>query len=448
MEDMQPTYVVESFDLTHDGLGVCKLEDGYTVFVEGLLKGERAEIIVTERKKNYGFAKIVDIIEKSPFRITPKCVHYETCGGCGLMHMDYDIQMSFKKYRIETSLKRVGLENVIVNDMVGMINPFHYRNKVEIKFRQSEKGIEAGFFRAKSHDLINLQECHIMPKRVFDLITLIKNICNELNIRAYEEKSNSGTIKSAVIRESSKTKELSLLLQLGKDNFNDRDLFVSKVVAKIPEVASIAVTVTQDESTMSTDPIEVIFGTETILDSIGKLDFEIGYRSFFQTNAIQTEKLYQKALEYARLTGKEKIIDAYCGIGSIGLYAAHKAFKIFGIEVIKPAIIDARKNAERNHIKNAFFEVGDAEEVINKWKKFRFDVIFIDPPRKGCDPKFLKSVIAMKVPLVIYISCDPATLVRDLRLLSDGGYNVKEITPYDMFPQTIHVETVSLLSLK
>jgi len=448
MEDMQPTYVVESFDLTHDGLGVCKLEDGYTVFVEGLLKGERAEIIVTERKKNYGFAKIVDIIEKSPFRITPKCVHYETCGGCGLMHMDYDVQMSFKKYRIETSLKRVGLENVIVNDMVGMINPFHYRNKVEIKFRQSEKGIEAGFFRAKSHDLINLQECHIMPKRVFDLITLIKNICNELNIRAYEEKSNSGTIKSAVIRESSKTKELSLLLQLGKDNFNDRDLFVSKVVAKIPEVASIAVTVTQDESTMSTDPIEVIFGTETILDSIGKLDFEIGYRSFFQTNAIQTEKLYQKALEYARLTGKEKIIDAYCGIGSIGLYAAHKAFKIFGIEVIKPAIIDARKNAERNHIKNAFFEVGDAEDVISKWRKFRFDLVFVDPPRKGCDPKFLKSIIAMKIPTVIYISCDPATLIRDLRILSDGGYNIKEVTPFDMFPQTIHVETVSLLSLK
>ncbi|MFA5419318.1 MAG: TRAM domain-containing protein, partial [Bacteroidales bacterium] len=226
MEGVTSTFIVESIDLTHDGLGVCKLEDGYTVFVEGLLKGEKAEIEVTDRKKSYGFGKIVNLIDKSPFRVTPKCVHYETCGGCGLMHMDYDIQLSFKKYRVETSLRRGGLDNIIVNDMVGMANPYHYRNKVKVKFRQGEKGIEAGFFRAKSHDLVNLTECHVMPKRMFDLLILIKNVANELGIRAYDEETDSGTLKSAVFRESGKTKALSVLLQLGKGSLSKPDQFV------------------------------------------------------------------------------------------------------------------------------------------------------------------------------------------------------------------------------
>jgi 23S rRNA (uracil1939-C5)-methyltransferase len=448
MEGMETNYVVTAVDLTHDGLGVCKLEDGFTVFIDGLLKGERAEIIVNDRRKSYGFGTIINLLERSPFRTTPKCVLYDVCGGCNLMHMDYDVQLSFKKYRIETSLKRAGMENVIVNDMIGMTVPYHYRNKIEIKFHQGEKGLEAGFFRAKSHDLVNLTECHIMPKRIMDLIILIKHVADELGITAYDETKDSGSLKSAVIRESGKTKALSLLLQLGKNHFPNKELFVKKLTAKISELASIACTVTKDESTMSTDPIDILYGSETIVDAIGNLDFEIGYRSFFQTNILQTEQLYQKAMEYAGLTGKEKIIDAYCGIGTIGMVAAPKAFKVFGIEVIKSAIQDARKNAEKNGIKNAFFEVGEAEEVIKKWKPYKFDVVFIDPPRKGCDPKFLQAIMDMKVQKIVYVSCDPATLVRDLQTLTEGGYDVKEVTPVDMFPQTIHVETVTLLERK
>jgi 23S rRNA (uracil1939-C5)-methyltransferase len=362
--------------------------------------------------------------------------------------MDYDVQLSFKKYRIETTLKRAGLENVVVQDMIGMANPYHYRNKIEIKFKQGPKGIEAGFFRAKSHDLVNLTECHIMPKRLFDLIVLIKNVANELGIRAFDETSGEGCLRSAVLRESGKTKAISLLLQLGSGPLPKQDLFVQKIIAKIPEVVSIAVTVTQDESSMSQDQIEVIHGTETILDAIGPVDFEIGYRSFFQTNIVQTEQLYRKVAEYAALTGKEKIIDAYCGIGTIGLYLAPKAFKVFGIELVKSAIQDARKNAGRNANKNAFFEVGDAEEVILKWKKFKFDVLIVDPPRKGCDKRFLDAVLEMKIPKIVYVSCDPATLIRDIQILNAGGYDIKEITPVDMFPQTIHVESVVLLTLK
>jgi len=448
METQNESYTVTAVDLTHDGLGVVRLEDGYTVFVEGLLKGEKAVITMTERRKSYGFGSITELLERSPFRVAPRCAHFETCGGCDLMHMDYDVQLAFKKYRLETTLKRAGMDNIPVGDMIGMVNPYHYRNKIEIKFAQGEKGLEAGFFRAKSHELVNLQECHIMPKRIFDLIVLLKNVGNELGVTAFDAASGTGCLKSAVLRESGKTKAISLLLQLANDNLPNPELLVQKLRAKTPELASVATTVTQDESTLSQDRIKILYGTETILDAIGNLDFEIGFRSFFQTNILQTEHLYQKALEYAGLTGKERIIDAYCGIGTIGLFAASKAYKIFGIEVIKSAIQDARKNAEKNQIKNAFFEVGEAEEVIGKWLKFKFDVLFVDPPRKGCDPKFLEAIIGMKIPKIVYVSCDPATLVRDLKILADGGYAVQEITPVDMFPQTIHVESVSLLTLK
>lgn len=450
MEEFKPeTVIVESIDLTHDALGVCKLENGFMIFVEGMLKGERAEIMITETKKNYGFGKIVNLIEKSPYRVTPKCKHFDTCGGCNLMHMDYDLQLSFKKYRVETTLKRVGLNNVLVNDMIGMNNPYNYRNKVEIKFGQGEKGIEAGFFQAKSHNVVNLDECHIMPKRIFDLLVLIKNVSNELGIKAYDEDTKTGVLKSAVMRESSKTKKLSVLFNLPiGQTIPQSETFVKKLTAKIPELTCIAYSATNDESSYSQDEIVTLFGEEGLIDSIDGIDYWIGHRSFFQTNPIQTEKVYKKALEYASISGKEKVIDAYCGIGTISLAAAKKAFKVFGIEIVKPAIIDARKNAEMNQIKNVFFEVGEAETVIQKWKKFKFDVIFVDPPRKGCDKALLDAVIGMKIPRVVYISCDPGSLAKDLKILADGGYKIVEITPFDMFPQSVHVETVTLLSLK
>jgi 23S rRNA (uracil1939-C5)-methyltransferase len=448
MEEIKvPTYFVEAIDLTHDAFGVCKLEDGYTVFVDDMLKGEKAEIIITDRKKSYGFGRVVTMLEKSPYRVNPRCAHYYECGGCNLMHMEYDLQLAFKKYRIETTLKRQGLGTVVVNDMVGMASPYYYRNKVEIKFQQGEKGIEAGFYQTKSHQLVNLQECHIMPKRAMDLIILLKNVCNELGIVAFQEKLNTGFLKSAVIREASKTKQLSLLLQAVSTEHPSLEQLVKKLVSKMPELVNIAVSESKDPSTLSTDKMELLHGAAVLKDTIGNLTFEIGYRSFFQTNAVQTEKLYNKALEYAALTGKERVIDAYCGIGTISLYVAPYAFKVFGIEVVKSAIMDARRNAELNGVKNVFFEVGESESVIKKWLKYKFDVIFVDPPRKGCNPSLLESIIQMKITKVIYISCDQATLARDVKVLVDGGYTLKEITPFDMFPQTVNVESVAFLTL-
>jgi len=448
MEEFIPTTIVEAIDFTHDALGVCKLEDGYTVFVEDMLKGEKAEIMITERKKHYGFGKVIERLERSPYRVAPKCKHFYECGGCSLMHMDYDLQVNFKKYRLESILRRSNTDEFVIRDTISMMNPYYYRNKIEIKFSQGEKGIEAGFFQAKSHRLVNLEECYITPKKTFETLILIKNICNELKIVAYDEITKKGLLKSAVMRESFSKKEIGILLQTSNQPFPQQEEFVKKLLKKIPEIKSIGRSITIDESALSQDVIELIYGENYINDKINDLVFEIGFRSFFQTNTLQTEKLYDKAMEYAGLTGKDKVIDAYCGVGSIGLSAAKNAYKVFGIEVVKQAIVDARKNAEKNKIVNAFYEVGTAEAVILKWKKYNFDVIFIDPPRKGCDSEFIQAVINMKIPKIVYISCDPATLARDVNLLRDGGYELKEVTPVDMFPQTPHVESVSLLSLK
>lgn len=447
MEEEQSKYIVEAIDFTHDALGVCKLEDGYTVFVEDLLKGEKAEIIITNRKKNYGFGQVIERLERSPYRVAPKCKHFYECGGCSMMHMDYDLQVHFKKYRIESLFKRAGYDDVIVNETISMANPYYYRNKVEVKFSQGEKGVELGFFKSKSHHLVNIEECYIMPKRTFEVFNLMRNVSNELGLKAYQEHTKKGLLRSAVIRESFASKEIVLLINTTNEAFPEQERFIQKMITKIPGIKGIARSIAKDESTLSNDPIDILYGKNYLMDTINHLSFKIGFRSFFQTNTLQTEKLYAKALEYAQLSGKDKVIDAYCGIGTIGLSAAKDSYKVFGIEVVRQAIIDAKKNAELNKIENAFFEVGTAERVIQKWKKYKFDVIFIDPPRRGCDRDFIDTLISMKIPRIVYVSCDPATLVSDVKLLTAAGYELKESTPVDMFPQTNHVESVTLLEL-
>ncbi len=446
-QDTRENYIVKAIDLTHDALGVTRLEDGYTVFVDDLLKGETARIEVTERKKKYGFGKVVQFIEKSPYRLAPKCKHFYECGGCRLMHMDYDVQLAFKKYRLELMMKKLKKDSNLVDDIICMVNPYYYRNKVEIKFSQGEKGIEAGFFRAKSHKVIDLEECYIMGKKSFELLKIIKDTADSLNIKAYNPLTNEGILKSCIIRESSKNKEIVLLFHIGKDQFDNENLFVNMISAEYPLVKGIGAVKTIDESSLSPDKIRLLYGKEFLTEELLGNSYEIGFKSFFQVNTVQTERLYKKALEYADFNRKDRVIDAYCGIGTIAISFASKVFKVFGIESIQSAIIDAKKNAKINNIKNAFFEVGNAEYVIQKWKKYKFDAIIIDPPRKGCGKVFIDALIDMKIPKLIYISCNPATLTRDLEYLLEGGYSIKGITPVDMFPQTTHVESVTLLTI-
>ncbi|MGD9761960.1 MAG: 23S rRNA (uracil(1939)-C(5))-methyltransferase RlmD [Candidatus Izemoplasmatales bacterium] len=441
-------FVVRAVDLTHDGFGVTKLEDGYTVFVEDLLKGEAARIEIIERKKSYGFGKVIERLNRSPYRQAPKCKHFYECGGCEIMHMDYDVQAAFKKYRIELMIKKFDLKDVVVEEITAMVNPYHYRNKVEVKFAQGEKGIKAGFFKAKSHHVVDLQECHIMQKKSFEILTLIRNLANQYKITAYNDATGEGVLKSAVIRESSKYKEISILLNIATDTIPHETEFVEALVNNTPEIKGIGISKTLDESVLSDEEIRVVFGIDYIKDEILGKQFEIGFRSFFQVNTLQAERLYKKAIEFARFTGNERVIDAYCGIGSITLSIADKVNKVFGIEIVKSAITDAKRNARINGVKNALFELGHVDKVLEKWKGFSFDLIIVDPPRKGCSKELLDTIIKMKISKVIYISCNPATLQRDLEYLLGKDYKIQRIAPVDMFPQTSHVESIVLLSLK
>ncbi|MGE4572558.1 MAG: 23S rRNA (uracil(1939)-C(5))-methyltransferase RlmD [Candidatus Izemoplasmatales bacterium] len=448
-ENQNEKFIVEAIDLTHDGLAVTRLDDGYTVFVEDLLKGETAEIEITHRRKNFGFGQVVTRINRSPYRQAPKCKHFYECGGCQLMHMDYDVQVAFKKYRVESMLKKIGVDNIDVDDMVSMVNPYYYRNKVEIKFANGKDGIEAGFYQTKSHDVVDIEECFIMPKKSFQLLTLIKNLFNQYKINAFDEKTKTGLVKSIIIRESSKHKEILVLMNLSASKLPNERKFIKRLAEQQSELVGVGIIKTDDDSNYHLNkPIRLVYGKRFIYDTILDVKYRIGFKSFFQVNPLQTERLYSTAIEMAGLSLKDKVIDAYSGIGSIALNIANNVYKVFGIEQLRAAVYDAKRNAKLNNIKNAFFEVGDAEKVISKWKKYSFDAIFFDPPRKGCKKEFLKTVIDMKIPKIIYISCNPATLGRDLEYLIGHDYEVKKVAPVDMFPQTSHVESISLLLLK
>jgi 23S rRNA (uracil1939-C5)-methyltransferase len=447
-ENQNKNYIVEAIDLTHDGLAVTRLDDGYTVFVEDLLKGETAEIEITHRRKNFGFGKVITRLNRSPYRLAPKCKHFYECGGCQLMHMDYDVQVAFKKYRVELMLKKIGQEDIEVEEITSMVNPYYYRNKVDVKFTNGKEGLEAGFYKTKSHELVDIEECYIMPKKSFQLLTLLKNLLDQYGVKAYDEETKTGLIKSVTIRESSKHKEILLLLNLSGSKLPEERKIIKRLAEQQNELVGLGITKTDEDAYYLNKPIRLVYGKRFIYDTILDITYRIGFKSFFQVNPIQTERLYSKAIEYADLKSSDKVIDAYCGIGSIALNVAQYVHKVFGIEQLRSAVYDAKRNAKINKIKNAFFEVGDSETVLQKWKKYSFDAIFVDPPRKGCKKLFLKTVAEMKIPKIIYISCNPATMGRDMEYLIQHDYELKKIAPVDMFPQTAHVETIALLSLK
>ena len=292
--DTKQNYRVKAVDLTHDGLGVVKLNDGYTVFVEDLLKGETADIEITSRRKKFGFGIVTEFIQKSPYRLAPKCKHFYDCGGCRLMHMDYDVQLAFKKYRLELLMKKLKQDETCVNDIICMVNPYYYRNKVEIKFSQSDDDkLKAGFFKAKTHKVIDLDECYTMSKKSFELLTLMKNVFNELGVKAYDYESGEGVLKSCVIRESSRNKEIVVLFNLAQDSFEQEEEFVQRVSNKNTLIKGIGVVKTDDESPSSKDEIRLIYGKNYLNEDLLDIKFEIGFRSFFQVNTIQTERLYK-----------------------------------------------------------------------------------------------------------------------------------------------------------
>lgn len=441
---------VEFEDLTHDGAGVAKV-DGYPIFVQGGLPGEKAKIKVIKVNKGYGVGRLIQLMERSYFRIDIPKEERHKYGGCQLQHISYEGQLKFKEKQVRQVLTRIGkLEDVIVHPILGMNHPWQYRNKAQVPVGEQDGKLISGFFKPRSHEIVDTDESLIQIPDVDKAIQVVKEICRELGVKAYNEETHKGDLRHIMARYGKQTGELMVVLITRTADLPYQKKLVEEIVSRLPKVKSIIHNVNSKRTNVIMgDKTKVLWGNEVIYDYIGHVRFAISALSFYQVNPDQTKVLYDKALEYAGLNGDEIVIDAYCGIGTISLFLAQKAKKVYGVEIVPQAIEDAKRNAELNEITNAEFAVGKAEDVIPNWYKQGIiaDVLVVDPPRKGCDEELLQTIVEMKPKKIVYVSCNPATLARDLRILEDGGYHTLEVQPVDMFPQTTHVESVAVLKV-
>ncbi|MEK3706285.1 23S rRNA (uracil(1939)-C(5))-methyltransferase RlmD [Paenibacillus sp. FSL R7-0198] len=507
--------VIDIIGMNHDGEGVGRA-NGYTLFVQGALPGETVRVRVMKTKKQYGYAKLLEIVKASPDRVSAPCPIYDQCGGCQIQHMSYTGQLAWKRQLVIDNLQRIGKLNVMVEDAetlasntqddkegaeqrvqddasvgdanqttelatsevqmigsnrirlrlegvmneedteqgirvlptMGMDEPWRYRNKAQVPIGAAEGGLVGGFYAKGSHRIIDMESCLIQHEHNDEMVAKVKEIGSHFGISAYNEETGRGLLRHVVVKKAFRTGEMMLVLVTNGRDIPYKDEWIGSIREAIPHVASICQNVNKKQTNVIFgDETRVLWGRDVIYDYIGDVQFAISARSFYQVNPVQTEVLYGKTVEYAGLSGKETVIDAYCGIGTISLFLAQHADQVYGVEIVPEAIEDARSNALLNDMKNVKFEVGASEDVIPRWKEqgIEADVIVVDPPRKGCDPRLLETILEMKPERVVYVSCNPSTLARDLRVLEDGGYRTVEVTPVDMFPHTVHVESVAML---
>lgn len=438
-------------DLTHEGAGVAKVE-GYPIFIPNVLPGEEANIKVIKVNKNFAFGRLVELTKESTARVEPICPVYTQCGGCQIQHASYEGQLQAKEKHVRDVMTRIGkLEDVIIHPVIGMENPWYYRNKAQVPIGERDGSLVAGFYAQRTHEIIDMDECFIQIQENDNVIQFVRDVCDRLNIPAYHEEKHRGVLRHVMTRYGHQTDELMVVFVTRTAELPHKETIIQELTEAFPNIKSIVQNINNKKTNVIFgEETKVIYGSEYIYDYIGDVRFAISARSFFQVNPLQTKVLYDKTLEYAQLTGNEHVIDAYCGIGSISLFLAQQAKHVYGVEIVPEAIEDAKRNALLNEMENVIFEVGKAEEVIPAWYKqgIEAEVIVVDPPRKGCDEALLQTIIAMKPKRVVYVSCNPATLARDLRILEDGGFKTTEIQPVDMFPQTLHVECVAKLTYK
>ncbi|MEG0014488.1 MAG: 23S rRNA (uracil(1939)-C(5))-methyltransferase RlmD [Cellulosilyticaceae bacterium] len=441
-------YEMDIVDIGSNGEGIGKIED-FTVFVPNAVKGDHIEVRIIKVKKNFGFGKLIQIITPSPIRGEVKCKVADKCGGCQLQHISYESQLEWKTQKVKNAIERIGgLKGIEVKDTLGMADPFYYRNKAQYPIRLENGEIKIGFFANKSHRVIPTDTCMIQDRRNEQIIEILKKFLIEYKIAIYDEVSHKGLVRHLVVKTGYYTNEIMICLVMNGHKLPNQEILIERLLS-VPGIKSIVLNHnTARTNVILSSEMTVIHGENFIVDTIGELKFKISPLAFFQVNPVQTKVLYDKALEYADLTGSETVWDAYCGIGTISLFLAQKAKKVYGVEIIEAAIENARANADLNGISNADFFAGRAEEVIPTMYQEGIiaDTIVVDPPRKGCDVKLLETLVEMSPKKIVYVSCDPATLARDLAYLCEQGYKVEEVQPVDMFPQTTHVETVVLMT--
>ena len=441
-------YVVEIIDQGHEGQGVAKIE-GFAVFVESALPGEKVEIKIVKVASSHAFGKLIKIIENSPVRIEPECGVYKRCGGCQLQHMSYEAQLQFKTERVKNAIQRIGgLEGVKVLDTIGMNEPKKYRNKSQNPIGMDNGIVVMGFYANRTHEIISGGDCLIQHPEGLKIAEIIREFLEKKQIPAYDEKTGKGIVRHIITRVGVNTGESMAVIVSNADKLPYSQELVEYLRQRKPEITSVVLNINKKNTNIVLGEKNVmLYGRDYIVDQIGKYRFKISPNSFFQVNPVQTEVLYRKAIEYAELKGDEVVFDLYCGIGTISMFLSEKAGKVYGVESVEPAVKDAVENAKLNGIENVEFICGEAETVVPEMygKGIRADVVVLDPPRKGCERVLLDTVVRMEPEKIVYVSCNPATLARDLKILAEEGYVAEEVQPVDMFPHTYHVEAIVLL---
>ncbi|EOU1825616.1 TPA: 23S rRNA (uracil(1939)-C(5))-methyltransferase RlmD [Clostridium perfringens] len=455
MVEKNKEYIFDIISQGYEGEGIAKIDNKYPIFIEGALKGEKVKVRIVKVNKNFAYGKLMEVLEASEERVNPPCAIYKRCGGCKLQHASYNAQLDFKWDRVKDCVSKIGkLDPSIVKYPLGMEEPWRYRNKVQLPIGLINGEVKIGFFAPRSHDIIDMESCLIQDEIGDKVVKLTREWIEKFNIRPYNvdgEYDEKGIVRHIMIRRGFTTNEVMVVLVTNGEKLPYKEEFVDLMVKNIPGIKSII----QNINSKKTNVIlglesKTLWGEDTVSDYIGDFRFNISPLSFFQVNPIQTEVLYGKALEYANLTGNEEVFDAYCGTGTITLFLSQKAKKVYGVEIIPQAIDNAWINAKENKVENVEFFVGESEVVIPDLinKGVKADVVVVDPPRKGCDKKLLDAITHIDAKKIVYVSCDPSTLGRDLKVLEENGYKTLEVQPVDMFPNTAHIENVALLIKK
>lgn len=442
-------YEIEITGMTHEGMGVGKVND-MAVFVQGAIEGERVIAKIIKVAKNYSVARVEEWLSVSPGRREPFCPVYKRCGGCSLQHMTYEMQLKFKHRVVTDNLERIGgFRGILVNPVIGMDDPMNYRNKAQYPVGMGDSVPIAGFYARHSHTIIDSESCGIQHAGSEMVRNTVMDAVRKLKIPVFNEETGEGILRHIVTRVSFSTGEVMVILVVAKEEVPGLDKLVQKITGEIPEVKSIVLNVNRRrDNVILGDTVKTVFGADTLVDRLGHLTFHISPLSFYQVNPVQTAVLYDKAVEFAGLTGTETVFDLYCGIGTISLFLAERAGKVIGVEIVPEAVDAAIKNAKVNNISNAEFHCGAAEEIVPRLyeKGARADVVVVDPPRKGCDAALLETMVKMQPKRIVYVSCNPSTLARDLKHLAANGYGIEEVQPVDLFPWTEHVECVIMMT--
>lgn len=466
-------------DMSSDGTGVAKWRgpsdderNGMTFFVKDALTGDKISAVITKLKKTYGYARLLEVLEPSPYRVKPRCPLHRQCGGCQIQALAYEKQLEYKENKVRSSLMRIGGfqdSQIPMEPVTGMKEPFRYRNKAQYPVGRDKNGkLAAGFYAARTHDIIPVKNCYLGVQQNQDVVECILSWMEEYNIEPYDENTGKGLIRHILVRYGFRSKQIMVCIVINGRSLPKAASLTDRL-AGIDGMTSISISInTQRNNVIMGDTVKTLWGSDYIEDEIGNIKFQISPLSFYQVNPVQTEILYNKVLEFADLSGEETVWDLYCGIGTISLFLAKKARKVYGIEIVPQAVADARRNASINGISNAEFFEGEAEAELERLfggnetassdgsaqdeagaaalLKTRPQVVVADPPRKGCSVRLLDAVVKAGPEKIVYVSCDPATLARDLKYLCERGYELDRVQAVDQFCQTVHVECVVLMS--